>query len=137
MPSEMAHSLTVSDDVEYPATLRGRLAQAQGSDGTLGLKVSTLVSRNVTVADHRTSCRMEPYMWDSLHDICARERLTIHALCTMISERKDEHTSLTAAIRVFALAYYRVAATEDGHVRVEHGHGHPFAQTPFEKAANQ
>ena len=81
-------------------------------------------------------------MWDALYDICARERLTIHTLCTMISERKDENTSLTAAIRVFALAYYRAAATEDGHFRVEHGRGQPFAHTPFgqtqlDKVANQ
>ena len=53
-------------------------------------------------------------MWDALYDICARERVTIHTLCTRISERKDANTSLTAAIRVFALAYFRAAATEEG-----------------------
>ena len=52
-------------------------------------KVSTLVSRNVTIGGHRTSCRLEPYMWDALYDVCARERVTIHTLCTRISERKD------------------------------------------------
>jgi len=41
-------------------------------------KVSTLVSRNVTIGGHRTSCRLEPFMWDALYDICARERVTIH-----------------------------------------------------------
>ena len=55
-------------------------------------------------------------MWDALYDVCARERVTIHTLCTRISERKDANTSLTAAIRVFALAYFRAAATEDGHM---------------------
>jgi predicted DNA-binding ribbon-helix-helix protein len=38
-------------------------------------------------------------MWDALYDICARERMTIHMLCTRINERKDANTSLTAAIR--------------------------------------
>jgi len=94
-------------------------------------KVSTLVSRNVTIGGHRTSCRLEPFMWDALYDICARERMTIHMLCTRINERKDTNTSLTAAIRVFALAYFRAASTEDGHVRASHGHGNPFTQTPF------
>jgi predicted DNA-binding ribbon-helix-helix protein len=61
----------------------------------------------------------------------ARERVTIHTLCTRISERKDVNTSLTAAIRVFALAYFRAAATEEGHMRASHGQGNPFAQTPF------
>jgi predicted DNA-binding ribbon-helix-helix protein len=94
-------------------------------------KVSTLVSRNVTIGGHRTSCRLEPFMWDALYDICARERMTIHMLCTRINERKDANTSLTAAIRVFALAYFRAASTEDGHVKASHGHGNPFTQTPF------
>jgi hypothetical protein len=52
-------------------------------------------------------------------------------LCTRISERKDVNTSLTAAIRVFALAYFRSAATEEGHLRASHGQGNPFSQTPF------
>jgi predicted DNA-binding ribbon-helix-helix protein len=94
-------------------------------------KVSTLVSRNVTIGGHRTSCRLEPYMWDALYDVCTRERVTIHTLCTRISERKDANTSLTAAIRVFALAYFRAASTEEGHLRASHGQGNPFAQTLF------
>lgn len=96
------------------------------------MKPSTLVSRNVTVAGHRTSCRLEPFMWDALYDICRRERITIHTLCTQINERKEQATSLTAAIRVFALAYFRAAATEEGHAKASHGHGEPFHQTPFE-----
>jgi predicted DNA-binding ribbon-helix-helix protein len=112
----------------------GREAPAASPEGVrpdLG-KVSTLVSRNVTIAGHRTSCRLEPFMWDALYDICARERVTIHTLCTRISERKDANTSLTAAIRVFALAYFRAAATEEGHMRASHGNGNPFTKTPFE-----
>jgi len=70
-------------------------------------------------------------MWDALYDVCARERVSIHTLCTRISERKDTNTSLTAAIRVFALAYFRAAATEEGHLRASHGQGNPFSQTPF------
>ncbi|HSK38745.1 MAG TPA: ribbon-helix-helix domain-containing protein, partial [Arenibaculum sp.] len=61
---------------------------------------STLVSRNVTVAGHRTSMRLEPEMWNALYDICRRERVSIHALCTEINERKAPNSSLTAAIRV-------------------------------------
>jgi predicted DNA-binding ribbon-helix-helix protein len=110
-------------DMDYQAAAQSRLDAA--------LKQSTLVSRNVTIAGHRTSCRLEPFMWDSLHDICNRERLSIHSLCTRINERKDANTSLTAAIRVFALAYFRAAATEEGHHRVSHGQGDPFVQTPF------
>lgn len=94
---------------------------------------STLVSRNVTVAGHRTSMRLEPEMWNALYDICRRERVSIHALCTEINERKALNSSLTAAIRVFLMAYYQAAATEDGHSRANHGAGQPFQGTPFNK----
>ena len=135
MHSESKSSPAALEDVtdirsgrEAPAASLEEVRPDLGPD--LG-KVSTLVSRNVTIAGHRTSCRLEPFMWDALYDICARERVTIHTLCTRISERKDVNTSLTAAIRVFALAYFRAAATEEGHMRASHGQGNPFAQTPF------
>src|SRR5690242_10716459 len=87
---------------------------------------STLVSRNVTVAGHRTSVRLEPFMWSALFEICRRERINQHQLCTMIAERKEAGTSLTSAIRVFLVAYNRAAATEEGHMWARHGGGQPF-----------
>jgi len=81
---------------------------------------SSLVSRNVTVAGHRTSMRLEPEMWDALSEICRRERLTIHDVCTAVDARRTAST-LTAALRVFVMGYYRTACTEDGHIRVGHG----------------
>lgn len=82
---------------------------------------SNLVSRNVTVAGHRTSVRLEPDMWVALKDICRRERASLHDICTAVAERKNSDSSLTAAIRVFIMAYYRAAATDDGHRRAGHG----------------
>lgn len=35
--------------------------------------------------------------------------------------RKNPQTSLTAAIRVFLMLYYRAAATDEGHRRAGHG----------------
>jgi len=83
---------------------------------------STLVSRNVTIAGHRTSVRLEPEMWSGLSEICRRERAKLHEICTSIAMRKHEDTSLTAAIRVFVMAYFRVAATEEGHIKAGHGY---------------
>jgi predicted DNA-binding ribbon-helix-helix protein len=82
---------------------------------------STLVSRNVTIAGHRTSVRLEPDMWSGLSEICRRERSTLLEICTSVAGRKQENTSLTAAIRVFVMAYFRSAATEDGHIKAGHG----------------
>ena len=81
---------------------------------------STLVSGNVTVAGRRTSIRLEPQMWDALREICAREGKTVHALVTEIDHGRAA-SSLTAAIRVYVMDYYRVASTEDGHRRAGHG----------------
>src|SRR5579859_3988892 len=80
---------------------------------------STLRSGNVTVAGRRTSIRLEPAMWQALHEISAREGKTMHALVTEI-ERGRAQSSLTAAIRVFLLDYFRAAATEEGHRRAGH-----------------
>lgn len=87
----------------------------------LGEAKTTLVSRNITIMGRRTSIRLEPEMWVSLKDIAGREDCSIHDICTLVSLRKKPKTSLTAAIRVFLMLYYRAAATEDGHIRAGHG----------------
>ena len=82
---------------------------------------STLVSRNITVGGKRTSVRLEPEMWRALKEIAKREECTIHDICDLICMRKNEKTSLTAAIRVFLMLYFRASSTEQGHVRAGHG----------------
>lgn len=82
---------------------------------------STLVNRNVTIRDRRTSLRLEPAMWDALGEIAEREGRTVHELCSGVEFARTEST-LTAAIRVFILGYFRAAATEQGHVLAGHGH---------------
>jgi predicted DNA-binding ribbon-helix-helix protein len=81
---------------------------------------STLVNRNVFIAGRRTSLRLEPAMWDGLAEICRRENMTIHELCGLIDQRRRA-SSLTAAIRVFIMTYFRAAATEEGHASNGHG----------------
>ena len=70
---------------------------------------STLVNRNVTVGGRRTSVRLEPAMWDALREIAARERRTLHEIITEIDRRRDA-SSLTAAIRVYIVVYWRAQA---------------------------
>lgn len=82
---------------------------------------STLVSRNITVLGRRTSVRLEPEMWAALYDISRREGTNIHNICSLVELRKVKESTLTAAIRVFLLLYYRAAATEEGHFRARHG----------------
>lgn len=81
---------------------------------------STLVSRNVTVAGHRTSIRLEADMWEALFEICRREGKTVHAICSVVDGQRIT-SRLTASLRVFIIAYYRAAATEFGHSHAGHG----------------
>lgn len=86
-----------------------------------GSRCSSLISRNISIAGHRTSIRLEPEMWQALKDIARRENCSVHVLCSLVSMRKRPRSSLTAAIRVFVMLYYRAAATDDGHQRAGHG----------------
>jgi predicted DNA-binding ribbon-helix-helix protein len=65
---------------------------------------SALRTRNVRIGDRRTSVRLEPAFWQVLEKVAKKEGLTNHALCTKIDEW-NEALSLTAAMRVFLLAY--------------------------------
>lgn len=81
---------------------------------------SRLQSRNVTVGGHRTSLRLEQDVWSALEEVCSREGLSVHELCTRIEARRTG-SSRTAAVRAFVLGYFREAASDTGHVRAGHG----------------
>ena len=81
---------------------------------------SRLQSRNVTVDGHRTSLRLETDVWDALEEICVRETLSVHEVCTLVEQRRTG-SSRTAAVRAFILGYYREAASDTGHSRAGHG----------------
>ena len=82
---------------------------------------SSLVSRNINVLGRRTSVRLEPQMWMAIKEIASREKCSIHDICSLIMLRKRDNTSLTAAIRVFIMLYFKAAATDDGHRGAGHG----------------
>ena len=83
---------------------------------------STLVNRNVTIGGRRTSLRLEPPMWEALQEIALREGISAHELCSEVEADRQEST-LTAAIRVHILNYFRAAATELGNSLAGHGLG--------------
>ena len=70
---------------------------------------SLLVSKNVNIGRRRTSLRLEQEFWEALMDICARESLTIHELCTLVDQRR-RGSSRTSAIRAFVITYFRAVA---------------------------
>ncbi len=76
--------------------------------------------------------KLEPGMWDALDEICCRESTAIHEICTRIAKDHKGY-NLTAATRAFILAYFRAAATEDGHL----GAGHGLLGDPRRKLASR
>lgn len=93
------------------------------------------VCRNVTVAGRRTSVRMEPLLWESLNDICRREERPVSDVVTLIDARRGD-SALTAALRVFILAYYREASRSRAPLMVPAGLAEEQAalSTTFEDA---
>ena len=77
--------------------------------------ISSLALRNIVVGGHRTSVRLEPTMWDALREIARRQQLTIGELITKI-DRERSASSLTSAIRVYVVDFYRSAAAPAGAV---------------------
>lgn len=69
----------------------------------------------------RSSIRLDAPTWRALHEIAAREHVSLDKLCQALAAVKPEAISLTVAIRVGVLNYYRAAATADGHTAAGHG----------------
>ena len=88
------------------SSLTGATAMHDGS-------ISTLVIRNIVVGGRRTSVRLEPTMWEALREIARRRGMGLHALVTEI-DRERTASSLTAAIRVYIVDFYRAAAAATG-----------------------
>jgi len=81
---------------------------------------SRLVSRNVMGDARRTSMRLEPELWDALEEMCQRERMAAREMVRRIGARAVPG-GRTSAVRVELLAYFRAAATEQGHRNAGHG----------------
>ena len=68
---------------------------------------SHLKSRNIIVLGHRTSVRLEPAMWEALKDISRWERKSINEIVSAIADCQTRSGSLTSAIRIFVMGYFR------------------------------
>jgi len=74
---------------------------------------SNLISKNVNINGLRTSLRLESEIWAALEDICTRESLNVHKICTLIDQRRHG-SSRTSAVRAFIVTYFRAAASDAG-----------------------
>jgi predicted DNA-binding ribbon-helix-helix protein len=95
---------------------------------------SRLINRNVVAERGRTSMRLEPELWDALHEICRRERQDLNKLVQHI-ESLGRRGGRTSAVRVFVLQYFRAAANETGHEAAKHGGFETFAPADYTRHA--
>jgi len=63
--------------------------------------------RSITVAGHRTSISLEAPFWQALTEIAESRKRSIAAVVAEIDRDRPEDTNLSAAIRVYALDWYR------------------------------
>ena len=70
----------------------------------------SLIGKNVRIDGRRTSVRLEPEMWEALHEVAGLEKCSIHDLCSAVNEERAPEASFTAALRVFLMLYFRNAA---------------------------
>ena len=73
-----------------------------------------LVCKNVIVNGRRTSMRLDRETWISLSDICQREGITIHELCSKIDSSKGS-SGLSSATRLFVLPFFRFLLNQYEH----------------------
>ena len=67
--------------------------------------------RNVFLGDRKTTVRLEPVMWEALGDIARHYKITRQDLLRRIGIGRRHEESLTSAIRVYIVEFYRERAS--------------------------
>ena len=63
--------------------------------------------RSVSIDGHRTSVSVEEPFWQAVQDIAGAQQRSLADLLTEIDHKRPPEQSLSSAIRIFALAWYR------------------------------
>ena len=67
-----------------------------------------MLTRNVIIQEKRTTIRLESAVWEALDELCMREHVSRHELCTRI-EAKRSGVNRAQAVRAMVVNYYRLA----------------------------
>ena len=67
-----------------------------------------MLTRNVIIQEKRTTIRLETAVWEALDDLCMREQVSRHELCSRI-EAKRSGVNRAQAVRAAVVNYYRLA----------------------------
>ncbi len=63
--------------------------------------------RSITVAGHRTSISLEAPFWEALGEIAAGQGKSVATLVAEVDRQRPDDTNLSAALRMFALDWFR------------------------------
>ena len=69
-----------------------------------------LKKQNITIAGRRTSLVMDVYFWDCLQTLLWQEKISLNDFCMKV-DRCRRHSSLTSAMKLVILIYYRSLAS--------------------------
>ncbi len=94
------------------------------------MEKTDLICKNIRIGTHRTSMRLESGIWSALDEISHRERCDVNDICDHVNQHRPDTLSLTAAVRLFTINYFRGAATEEGHMRAGHGISSSIVKPP-------
>ena len=67
-----------------------------------------MLTRNVIIQEKRTTIRLASAVWEALDELCMRERVSRHELCSRI-EAKRSGVNRAQAVRAEVVNYYRLA----------------------------
>jgi len=67
-----------------------------------------MFTRNIVIGSRRTTVRLEAAIWEALDDMCVRERISRHELCTRVEARRDK-VNRAQAVRSVVMNYFRLS----------------------------
>ncbi len=67
------------------------------------------ISKSIKVLGNYTSLKLEPEVWRGLNEISEFENYTKRELVDFIATKKPANQSVSSAVRIFLLNYYRDA----------------------------
>jgi predicted DNA-binding ribbon-helix-helix protein len=81
--------------------------------------------RTIWIGNRKTTIRFSEELLSALGEIGLRERCDRDEICAMVARTKPKDVTLTRALNLFVLRYFRDACTEEGHLAVGHGSIYP------------
>jgi predicted DNA-binding ribbon-helix-helix protein len=66
-----------------------------------------VTKRSITIASHRTSVSLEQPFWEALSEIAVTAGKSVAAIVAEVDRTRASPLSLSAALRLYVLAWYR------------------------------